>query len=83
MLFLSKNLDISKNNRNRAIRIAADNRRYVWIAENNVAKRKLVETGDLTNEGIVVSNGLEAGAQIIVEGFQKISEGSRLLMIND
>jgi RND family efflux transporter MFP subunit len=68
---------------NRAIRIAADNRRYVWIAENNVAKRKLVETGDLTNEGIVVSNGLEAGAQIIVEGFQKISEGSRLLMIND
>jgi len=68
---------------NRAIRIAADNRRYVWIAENNVAKRKLVETGDLTNEGIVVSNGLEAGAQIIVEGFQKISEGSRILMIND
>jgi RND family efflux transporter MFP subunit len=67
---------------NGAIRIAADNRRYVWTAENSVAKRKFITTGNLSNSGIVVTGGLSAGDRIIVEGFQKISEGTRISITN-
>jgi RND family efflux transporter MFP subunit len=67
---------------NRAIMISADNRHYVWIAENDVAKRKFIDIGDLTNDGIVVSEGLSAGDKVIVEGMSKVSEDTRILIEN-
>ncbi|MDR1742244.1 MAG: efflux RND transporter periplasmic adaptor subunit [Dysgonamonadaceae bacterium] len=63
---------------NRAIRISPNGRRYVWLSDENVARRQFVRVGDLTGNGIIVSEGLSAGDNIIVEGFQKISEGARL-----
>ncbi|MDR1720276.1 MAG: efflux RND transporter periplasmic adaptor subunit [Dysgonamonadaceae bacterium] len=69
---------------NRAIQISPNGKRYVWLAvmeDDNPqlhAQRRFVNTGDLTNDGIIVSEGLSAGDKIIVEGFQKICEGTRL-----
>jgi RND family efflux transporter MFP subunit len=59
---------------NRTIRIAADGRRYVWLADGNVARRRFVKTGGLNDNGIVIVEGLSQGDRLIVEGFQKVSE---------
>ncbi|MDR1847233.1 MAG: efflux RND transporter periplasmic adaptor subunit [Bacteroidales bacterium] len=63
---------------NRAVQISADNRHFVWLAENNVAHRRFVSVGNLTNTGIVVTEGLSAGDKVIIEGMMKVSEGIRL-----
>lgn len=60
------------------IQISPDGRRYVWLAEGNTAKRRYVTTGRLHDEGIVIDAGLSEGDRLIVEGFQKISEGMRI-----
>ncbi|MDR1022055.1 MAG: efflux RND transporter periplasmic adaptor subunit [Prevotellaceae bacterium] len=63
---------------NRAIRISPGGKRFVWLAAGNVARRNFVQTGSLTNDGIVVTEGLPAGSEVIVEGFQKVSEGMKI-----
>jgi RND family efflux transporter MFP subunit len=67
---------------NRAIRISPDGKRFVWLAEGAAARRRFVKTGSLVNDGIVVTEGLPAGSKIIVEGFQKISEGMKISITN-
>jgi RND family efflux transporter MFP subunit len=67
---------------NHAIRISPDGKCFVWLAEGNTARRCFVRTGGLANDGIVVTEGLSAGARIIVEGFQKISEGMKISITN-
>jgi RND family efflux transporter MFP subunit len=63
---------------NRAIRIATDGQRFVWIDDGNTARRRFVKTGDLTDSGIIVTEGLSADDRILVEGFQKVSEGVKI-----
>jgi RND family efflux transporter MFP subunit len=63
---------------NRAIQISPDGKRFVWLADNYTARRCFVKTNDLTDNGIIVSEGLSAGDKLIVEGFQKISEGTNI-----
>jgi len=64
---------------NRTIQIAADGRHYVWLSDDNVAKRRFVKTGGFNDNGIVIVEGLSAGDKIIVEGFQKVSEGMKIV----
>ena len=63
---------------NRTIQIAADGKRYVWIADGNIAKRRLVKTGGLNDNGIIIVEGVSTGDNLIIEGFQKISEGTKI-----
>ncbi|MDR1682213.1 MAG: efflux RND transporter periplasmic adaptor subunit [Candidatus Symbiothrix sp.] len=63
---------------NRTIQIAADGRKYVWLADGDVARRQFVETGELHDNGIVIVDGLSAGDRLIAEGFQKVSEGMKI-----
>ncbi|MDR1526538.1 MAG: efflux RND transporter periplasmic adaptor subunit [Dysgonamonadaceae bacterium] len=63
---------------NRTIQIAADGRKYVWLVDGTVARRRFVETGGLNDSGVVVVEGLSAGDRLIVEGFQKVSEGMQI-----
>ncbi|MDR0620246.1 MAG: efflux RND transporter periplasmic adaptor subunit [Bacteroidales bacterium] len=67
---------------NRVIQISADGKRYVWLVKNNTAKRRFVETGNLTNNGIIVTEGLTTGDKVITEGFLKISEGTKISITN-
>ncbi|MCL1934145.1 MAG: efflux RND transporter periplasmic adaptor subunit [Candidatus Azobacteroides sp.] len=61
-----------------AIQISPDGRCFVWLAKDSTACRCFVKPGNLTNDGIIVTEGLQAGNKIIVEGFQKISEGMKI-----
>ncbi|MDR1345568.1 MAG: efflux RND transporter periplasmic adaptor subunit [Bacteroidales bacterium] len=68
---------------NRAVQISAAGRRYVWLAEGGVAKRRFVKTGNLTDNGIAIAEGLSAGDRLIIEGFQKVSEGMKISIGNN
>lgn len=60
---------------NRALQINSDGSRFVWVVENDKAKAKSVETGELADNGVVVIAGLQAGDEVITDGYQKVSEG--------
>nr|WP_321377778.1 efflux RND transporter periplasmic adaptor subunit [uncultured Bacteroides sp.] len=63
---------------NSAIQILDSGERFVWLAKNGKATRRIVGTGALTNQGVVVTSGLSSGDQVIVEGNQKVSEGMKI-----
>lgn len=61
-----------------AVQTAYEGGRFVWTAENGQAVKCPVQTGALTASGIAIHSGIKEGAQIIVEGWHKISEGSKI-----
>lgn len=61
-----------------AVQTAYEGGHFVWMVENGQAVKCPVQTGELTAKGIVIRSGIEEGAQIIVEGWHKISEGSKI-----
>jgi len=63
---------------NRAVQISYDNRHFVWLANGNTASRRFITVGSLSNLGVIVENGLREGDRLIVEGYQKVSEGMRI-----
>ena len=62
----------------RAVQQAGDGSRFVWMARGDSAVRKAVTTGRLVNNGIVLAGGAAAGDRIVVDGMQKIGEGSKV-----
>jgi len=67
---------------NRIVQISHDNRQFVWLAneenDNNIATRRFITTGSLSNAGVVVENGIAEGDRLIVEGYRKVSEGMKI-----
>ncbi|MCE5226801.1 MAG: efflux RND transporter periplasmic adaptor subunit [Porphyromonadaceae bacterium] len=63
---------------NSAIQIEHTGKRFVWVASKGMAARCYVETGEMTNDGVVVSGQFAEDGKIIVEGMQKISEGMKI-----
>ena len=49
----------------------------VWVVENGIATRRRVEIGQYASGGVVITRGLHAGDQVVVEGFQKLYNGAR------
>ncbi len=62
----------------RAVQQAGDGSRFVWIVRGDSAVRKAVTTGRLVNNGSVLTAGAAAGDRIVVDGMQKIGEGSKV-----
>jgi membrane fusion protein, multidrug efflux system len=61
-----------------AIQISNNNERFVWVVENNLAKRHLVKIGDLAGNNVMITSGLSRGDHVIVEGSQKIGEDTKV-----
>jgi len=51
------------------------NRTFVWVNEGGKARKKIVQTGTLTRNSIVIASGISVGDEVIVEGQQKVSKG--------
>ncbi len=62
----------------RAVQLSADQRCFVWLNKNGKASRQIVETGQTQGDRIVIASGLNEGDKVIVEGYQKVSEGSEI-----
>lgn len=63
---------------NSAIQMHHTGEQFVWLAKEGVATQKIVCTGAITNQGVVITSGLTQGDKVIVEGNQKVSEGMKI-----
>lgn len=60
----------------RCIQQAADGQHFVWVMTDGQAHRRSVTLGATQGNRIAVTAGLEPNTQVIVAGYQKVSEGS-------
>lgn len=52
--------------------------KFVWVVENERATRRMIQISGYSGNGVIVSEGLKGGDQVIVEGYQKVSEGMKV-----
>ncbi len=59
--------------------------KFVWVAKEGRATRQSITISGYSGTGVVVSEGLHSGDIVIVEGYQKVSEGMKVecRMMND
>lgn len=63
------------------VQLNPDNRMFVWIVRNGKATKRYINFISDTSQGVRVSGGLEPGDSMIVEGQQKVSEGTRCRIV--
>lgn len=80
-------VNIPKNNMmpeiiipNHAIQIDNSGKSFVWLANKETAQLQIITTGRLAAKGIVVTEGLKEGDKLIIEGNQKVSNGSKIII---
>lgn len=52
--------------------------KFVWVEANGRATRRFIQIAGYSGTGVIVSEGLQAGDKVIVEGYQKVSEGMKV-----
>ena len=52
--------------------------KFVWLAKDGRATRQSITISGYSGTGVVVSEGLHSGDIVIVEGYQKVSEGMKV-----
>ncbi|MCM1452658.1 MAG: efflux RND transporter periplasmic adaptor subunit [Clostridium sp.] len=58
----------------------SDNGQYVWLAYRGKALKRMVETGGMTDSGIIIEAGLSSGDSIITNGRLIVDEYSPVLI---
>ena len=62
-----------------AVQQKADGTLFVWtVAKDSTAHRTIVTTGETQGNRIAISSGIENGQRVVTEGYQKLSEGTRV-----
>ena len=52
--------------------------KFVWVVEDSRATRRQITISGYSGNGVIVSEGLTMGDMVIVEGYQKVSEGMKV-----
>lgn len=52
--------------------------RYVWTLDDGVVGKTYIKVGAFSGKGVMVEDGLEKGDLVISEGFQKVSTGMKV-----
>ena len=62
-----------------AVQRRADGSLFVWtVVNDSTAHRTSVTTGETQGNRIVISSGIENGQRVVTEGYQKLSEGTKV-----
>lgn len=64
----------------RVVQQAGDGSRFVWRVQGDSVVRAAITVGSFDANGVVVDTGLQAGDRIVVDGMQKIGQGSKIVM---
>lgn len=59
------------------VQLNEDNRVFVWVVKDGKATKRFINFLADTSQGVRVSGGLQPGDLMIVEGQQKVSEGTK------
>lgn len=63
-----------------AVQKKSDGTLFVWtVAKDSTAHRTTISTGVTSGNHITITNGIEKGQCIVTEGFQKLSEGTKII----
>ena len=63
-----------------AVQKAADGSLFVWtVAADSTAHRSKISIGKTHNNQVSVSDGLDIGQRVVTEGYQKLSEGTKVV----
>ena len=58
----------------------ADGSLFVWVVDkDNTAYRQAVSIGDTMGNRISITHGINSGDRIVIEGYQKLSEGTKVV----
>lgn len=64
-----------------SVKLSDEGTHFVWIADDSTATKRMVQIGNLAPDGIVITEGLQPGDKVIVEGEQKVSEGTKIKIL--
>lgn len=64
----------------RAVQQAGNGRHFVWRVQGDSVVRADVRTGRFVENGIVIEEGIQGGDRIVVDGMQKIGQGSKVIL---
>jgi membrane fusion protein, multidrug efflux system len=56
-----------------------NNHKFVFVAENKIAKKRFVTLGQTYNGMVEITDGLKSGDKVITSGYQKVEEGKSIL----
>lgn len=59
------------------------NNEYVYVINNNKAKKQLIETGDYTNQGVLILNGLKVGDEVALNAEDLIGDVINVINIGE
>ena len=59
-----------------AVQQSSDKVLFVWVAKDGKAHRQPVTIGQTVGNRVVIESGLSEGEEVIVEGYQKVGEGT-------
>ncbi len=62
------------------IQILPDGAR-VWVVEDSVAHRRMITVDRYVNEGVLITDGLHTGDQVVTVGYQKLYQGAPVQII--
>ena len=63
---------------NNVIQLSHTGERYVWYLRDGKAKAVTVRIGELTDNGVQITDGLSEGDLVITDGYQKVSEDMKV-----
>ncbi|MDQ3019315.1 MAG: efflux RND transporter periplasmic adaptor subunit [Bacteroidota bacterium] len=85
---MSANIEIEKATIDNAIVLSQDlivdfgNEKYIFILENDIARKRVVNIGGRNNNEVLITSGLNGGEKLIIEGFQPLADGDKVQVIN-
>lgn len=54
---------------------------FVWIAKGNKAEKRIVSTGGVSKDGVIITDGLAEGEDVIISGQDYVSEGTKIKVL--
>ncbi len=85
---MSVNVEIAKTTNNNAVSIIQDyiidmgQEKYVFILDGDVARKRVVTIGGRNDNMVMIESGLNPGEKLIIEGYQSISDGEKIQVLN-
>jgi RND family efflux transporter MFP subunit len=63
-----------------SVQKAADGSMFVWtVAKDSTAHRTRVSIGETNGNHVAITDGLDMGQRVVTEGYQKLSEGTKVV----
>lgn len=55
---------------------------FVYVLEGDVAKKKIIKVGGRSGNKVIITDGLNIGDKLIYEGFQSLTDGDKVQVVN-